>query len=277
MNNKTPLSATGGFMVVNVYLVAYFLIYKIGGSNSALIDVWALANPIITGLAASVAAFLAFRTGPAQQRPMWLLLFAGLGLWTCAEGLWAVQALAGNELPYPSFADVLWLVGYLPVGAAIEMQIRQSRSRLNWIKYAVAVALGGGLTVLAGRAVVVPMIGNFAIGRGLEQVLNILYPVLDATLFAGGVLAVLGADWRNGWQPWLLIGGALILWSYSDVCFSVLSAARVYGNNWFSAMAVDIPYNLAYLITGLGCLQAVTITRQVAVRVAHSVPGAVSH
>jgi hypothetical protein len=277
MNNKTSLSAAGGFIVVNIYLAACFLVYKIGGNNSSLAALWTVINPFITGLLASIAAFLAFRTGPAQQRPMWLLLAGGLGLWVCAEGLWAVQTLAGDELPYPSFADVLWLVGYFPIGAAIEMQIRQSRSRLNWIKVAAALALGGGLTVLAGRALVIPMIANFTIGAGFERVLNILYPVLDATLLAGGALAILGSDWRNGWQPWLLIGGALVLWSYSDMGFSILSAARVYGNNWFSAMAVDIPYNLAYLLTGLGCMQAVTVTRRAAVVVAQSVPGAVRH
>jgi hypothetical protein len=154
-------------------------------------------------------------------------------------------------------------MGYLFVGAAIELQLRLRRAHLSRAKFAVAFGVGAALTVLIGKAVVLPTLTHYGTAYGLAQILGVAYPVLDATLVTGGLLALLATDRRGAWNPWWFIGGALVLWAYSDLGYLLLSTAGVYGSNVFSALTVDIPYNLGYLFAGFGCLQAVAFNQNV--------------
>ena len=62
-----------------------------------------------------LAAILAILLGLRWTRPAaagaWLLIAAGLTLWTCGDVLWTVYTLLGRD-PFPSAADLFYLAGY---------------------------------------------------------------------------------------------------------------------------------------------------------------------
>jgi len=80
--------------------------------------IYALSNvlsPSFAGLAVLLSAFALLRYwGKPQDKfsRIWLCFTLGMGFWFLGELIWAVYALfLGVEIPYPSIADVLWLVG----------------------------------------------------------------------------------------------------------------------------------------------------------------------
>lgn len=60
----------------------------------------------------------------AQSRILWGGLFLGWLCWAIAESLWAAYSLAGED-PYPSWADLFFLAGYVPLSFGFISRLRR--------------------------------------------------------------------------------------------------------------------------------------------------------
>jgi hypothetical protein len=73
---------------------------------------------IISGIAFlfSILAFKRYWTKSEEYFSIiWLCFSIGLGLWFLGETTWAIFTLIlGVEIPFPSIADIFWLIGYIP-------------------------------------------------------------------------------------------------------------------------------------------------------------------
>lgn len=248
-NSSTKL--LGLMVAVNVYPFIYMFLYRSLGGRGA--EIWQAISPILVGLFALRMAYDVQRQD-AQERLVWRLLGAGIGLWVLAEVLWAFLTLVLNAEASPSLADVLWVAGYLPMGAAILIHLAWRRKPLNGLRVLLAFAVGGFFFLALFYGVLQPM---FLGDVSWETTLNVLYPILDVTLAIGAFTILLTLDSRKWWQPWLFIAIALIMWAYADAAYAFLIWIDAYHSSNVGILTVELPYNAAYILFGIGCAQAV--------------------
>ena len=81
----------------------------------------------LVALFATVAAFITMRSLSSNDpnKTVWAVLTVGLALWALGETSWfIIEAVLGLD-PYPSVADLFWVLGYpvIFVGLVLGMKI----------------------------------------------------------------------------------------------------------------------------------------------------------
>jgi diguanylate cyclase len=208
-----------------------------------------------------VAAVVSFRlVGKFEpgtpSRTAWQLLSAGLAAMFLGQACFVVYQFAlGIEVPFPSLADVFFLVSYPLLIGALAMFLRAysasgfplgPASERLWL--AVGVAL---FCAVVAYPILKPLVAKP--GEPLETLLNLLYPVLDFLLLIPTVLLIrISLRFRGGavWKVWVrLLGGFLFLCA-ADILFAYFSQF-----DWVELTdLVDATYLLAYGFLGLGVL-----------------------
>lgn len=135
-------------------------------------------------------AALAARSAQGRLRAAWLALTAAFALWAVAELLWTYYEHVAGEVPYPSWADVFYLL-YVPgVAAALllfpDIGTGRDRSRL----------IVDGITVTASFFLIswLTIMRSVWLERGdshLEFALSMAYPAGDVLILALGFMVLL--------------------------------------------------------------------------------------
>src|SRR5688572_20576685 len=104
-------------LFVSFFVVIYIAInfFRIGGDSFVINLNYLIVLPLVLGV--TILAFRVWGQTKAgnSSRPLWLGLAIGWGMWAIAELWWAIAAAIGHEVPYPSWADFFWLLGYIPI------------------------------------------------------------------------------------------------------------------------------------------------------------------
>jgi hypothetical protein len=233
-------------------------LFQIGGDEFIIDLNYFIVLPL--ALSVTLLAFAVWRQTETGNKSkfLWLGLAIGWGLWTFAELWWAIAAAIGQEVPYPSWADFFWLVGYIPIYFAFWARIRTlpkiENSEQQIGLFAILLAFIG-LTVFL---IIVPIIQNSDPSAILENTISILYPLADLfiIIFVMRLLfsyqqGIYGQAWR-----WLAVG--FILMSLGDLVFSYAVTENIYYPdqqvNFISTLGIDVPYSLSYLIWIIGLL-----------------------
>ena len=153
-----------------------------------------------------------------QHRRGWLLFAVGLGL-LCAGDFYYTTQIA--TLPFPSFADVLYLVGYpvLVVGIGVLLWSRLRHPPLSmW--------LDAGLGVLAllmlGTGLLLGAITGTT-GTTLQVVVSLAYPLADLVLLSM-IVAVIALTGARLDRPLIFVILAVTSIAIADVIFFYQSA-----------------------------------------------------
>jgi hypothetical protein len=211
-----PLSFVWLVLGVLTVLEAINDIFNVG--PDWLFDNW-IHNIILGACAVLVLARAAFEP---VARNAWLAFGTALSSWFVGSALWDVFYAGHASVPYPSFADVLWLTWYplVALGIFYLIKVRVPQFELHRWMDGIAVTL---LVLAVGFALVIqPVTAHKTVGS-LATFVVFLYPVLDVLLIG----AVLGVYGLLGWRPdtmWLLIGLAVVSTSIADAVFAVQEA-----------------------------------------------------
>lgn len=199
---------------------------------------------------------------------LWLGLTIGWAMWTIAELWWAIAGLIGQESPYPSWADFLWLAGYIPFYFALWGRFRSLPKNISSTQRAAVWILTLFLVLLAIVLVILPIIRYSDPSAIIENIISILYPLADTVLLIF-VLQVLFSYQKGIYgRAWQWISFGFIIFSLADLLFSYANVHDLYYPeqqvNLLSTIGVDVPYNLSYLvwIVGLFILQYLLKTYQ---------------
>lgn len=197
-----------------------------------------------------------FETG-TPTRSAWRLLSAGLGLLAAGQAVIAVYqfGLGRDEAPFPSVADVFFLLAYpLMVGALVLFLRAYQASGFPIGPASERVWLSAGVTVLCaaiGFPILRPVVTTPA--PFLETLLNVVYPVMDFLLLVPAVLLIrIGLRFRGGkvWKVWATLLAGLVCLCAADTLFAyffLLDRADLVD-------VVDAAYLLSYGLLGLGVL-----------------------
>ncbi len=149
-----------------------------------------------------------------EERAAWLVIAAGVWMWTLGDIYWNLELARLDEIPYPSLADLFYVVGYLPLYVGIAMLTRARLARFEaslWLDGMIA-ALA---VAAAGAAFLYPALRGSTDGDAATAAVTLAYPLGDLLLLAFVVAAVALSGWRPD-RGWALIGGGLAVVAIAD-------------------------------------------------------------
>jgi PAS domain-containing protein len=220
-----------------------------------------IVSDIFPLLLSVAGAFLAYRILRRERKDrgsawIWGWMTLGLACWAAGEITWTVLSdIHQAEIPYPSAADVFWVVGYIPVILSLGYQLYLLRAPLTRVRLAALVAAVAVMICLAFGLVVVPILADPESGSALVMFFNLAYPVGDIVLLSLGL--VLGFVFVGGQLalPWAVITAGIFLDALSDLLFSFGTWNGLYypdGRLNFLSGLFDILYVGAYTVWCIG-------------------------
>lgn len=242
--SKTAWVGVGAVSVGIAFAAA--LIGQWGGPT--VVDAVGNYGLLTLAVAAAACGALAAHSAEGRQRISWICLTVGLLGWAAGSALWIVYENVLHQSPFPSLADLGYLL--FPVGAGLAVVLfpagysGHSRTRFLLDGFVVAGALFEVSWVLVMRSVFEAG-GTTPFAMGL----SLTYPALDIVILTMALLVLARA--RTGRRTTLaLLAAAVILMAVSDSAFAYLSAHGAY----HSGHLIDIGWATAFLTFGMAAL-----------------------
>lgn len=194
-----------------------------------LLDLLPIAKCVIA-VAAAVMAHRAARPKRVWAEP-WLYFAIALVAYTLGEVTWLIIESVLQEPPFPSVADVFYLVYYLPFFAGLCLIVpgafRRSQATQMVLDLTIIMI---GCCLLLWKFLFGPAIASNSEASATEAVISLTYPALDLgllwlmiTLYARN-----SAITRRSAYKWL--GASVIFMTIADIVFNYLSITDQYVN-----------------------------------------------
>lgn len=237
------LAATAGLCVT----FAAWLIWQWGGPD--VTGPVADFGSVVIGAAGTLCTLIArraLRTSDARRTAA--LLAVALACWTAGDLAWAFSAQVFGRAPFPSVADIGYLLFYvalcaalltLPAAASVHLQARLILDGVTVAGSLFVILWAAGLADLAHRAD----------GRGWAFAISLAYPLADLVLLTIALLIVSAAPVRRRAVP-AGITMAVVMYTVADGAFVYLD---VHGG-YLSGVWVDIVW-----AAGLSALGVITV------------------
>jgi signal transduction histidine kinase len=167
----------------------------------------------VVNAAADLAAVALILVGVRRYRPerpkAWLLLAGGLGAWMIADSIFGAYQSAGED-PYPSVADVFYLLGYglLVAGLLRAVRVRSPVFDVRALFDPAIVTVGAAF--FAWVYIAAPVVRDHEAGT-LETVVSVAYPLADVLLLSIAMRLTVGLRRTEVALLVLLAGLALVL------------------------------------------------------------------
>ena len=216
------------WLLLAAYLVALTL-HGLGwcppweGWFGTFVDGW--LGLLTVWVPAGVGWLAAYRVG--LRRPEVLLAAAAISSFAVGDTYFVFMSVDGQSLPFPSLADVGYLLGYPLLLAALAVLVGRHARGLAasvWLDCAVG-SLGAG-AVLA--VVMRPILDSATEGASpLAVAVAVAPPVFDMVLVAAiaGIAALRGVQMSGRWA--LLVSG-LLVFAAADVVYGLQATAETY-------------------------------------------------
>jgi diguanylate cyclase (GGDEF)-like protein/PAS domain S-box-containing protein len=198
-----------------------------------------------------VAAAVAIGIGVRRYRPVptrsWCLLAVGILLFSLGDAVWTVyEHVLVRPTPYPSFADILYLLAYPFLATGLLGFIRHhGEDERGSLIDALIVSLAGGL--LAWPILMAPALRDTTLPQ-LGRIVTFAYPLMDVLVLAIAVRLIFVLGVRTTGAALLTLGIGLTL--IADVIYSLLTLAGSY----HSGHPVDAGWLLGYVCFGCAAL-----------------------
>jgi diguanylate cyclase (GGDEF)-like protein len=208
-------------------LLAHAL-YAVGGVGkpglSEFFDDWVYNG--VFGLAAAACVWRAALV--SRERLAWALVAGGLSIWFAGDLYWNLRLAQLEEIPYPSFADVLYVAGYPLLYAGIVLLARSrlhATDRTAWLDG----LIGASVVAAVVLAFLEPALAGTTEGTFTTVAVNLAYPLGDVVL----VSLVVGAMALGGWRAdaaWSILAAGLAVTCLADVIYLQREATTGYAS-----------------------------------------------
>jgi len=212
--------------------------------------------PLATIVTISAAAVWRLMSREDQRRRLWSGLVAGWALWALAEIIWSLSSILGQEVPYPSLADLFWVVGYIPMTIGLLGSVRVLPVKPTPAQKTMIWGVSAATVVIASIFVFIPIIRDFDPQQLLVSALDLFYPL--AEFFLLGIVWWLFFVYEKGDYgfAWRLLIVGFILSTFSDLVFTYADWQDLYypemKANVLSRLVIDLTYTASYLVWFLG-------------------------
>ncbi|HEY3673708.1 MAG TPA: EAL domain-containing protein [Acidimicrobiia bacterium] len=189
-------------------------------------------------LIAAAGAVCGILRNDPHRRGVWQLFAIGLVLIAAGDVTYDVAVRGFGRIDGYPFADVLYLIAY-PVLAAALVQLARSRFDRATLIDSVLVAVA--LSAVMWHWVITPVITSSS-GTAMERLITVAYPLMDLVLLVVIVHAVFTLPRWNG-AAWLLFAGLSIM-LVADAVYARLVADGTYTDG----TPLDALWPIAYIL-----------------------------
>jgi diguanylate cyclase (GGDEF)-like protein/PAS domain S-box-containing protein len=200
------------------------------------------------GLSSAAAVGVGVIIRRPRRRGPWLLLAAALVTFSAGDTTYDVlTSVMGQDNPFPSAADVLYLAMYPLLAAGLLGFIRSRTARRDRASLLDALILTAGLTLLSWVFLIVPYVRDSEL-TVLEKATSIAYPLGDVLILAILTRLLAGAGTRARAVDLLGVGTAGLL--VADVLYGLIQL----NGSWSTGSAVDLGWVAFYAACGAAAL-----------------------
>jgi diguanylate cyclase (GGDEF)-like protein len=232
--------------VTFVLVVAYTIGLLLGGDGpNPLVDIW--LGELTQWVPAAIFWLATVRTG--FRRPDVLLATLAVTFNAAADTYYVTAMDAAGELPFPSPADIGYLLFYPLMLASLIALVRSQMRGLAW-----SVLLDSAVGALGSAAILAALLGPVLTSAVSEPeafptAVAVAYPVFDLLLVAA-IAGIAAAPGLSIGPRWTFVVGGLVVFAAADVVYALLEVSGTY--------IVGIPLDAAWAL-GLA-LMAVWVT-----------------
>jgi two-component system, cell cycle response regulator len=237
---ETAESTTAGISAAHLLRRA-LAVLLLGGTAVVTAHYWlgvgdgldfAIGGPLYAAIVLGAGVACLIRASDyRRERAAWILIGLAILCWGAAEIYWTAVIEGNPSAPYPSPADIGYLVFYPLAYAGLVMLVRARAHEINWRLWTdgLIAALG---TAALGTAFVFDFVAEQTSGTTLEKLTTLSYPLGDIGMLAlvVGVVALTG--WRPG-RTWSLLLAGLAALVIADIAYTLqATAGALPGGEW---------------------------------------------
>ncbi len=234
---KSMRYVLGGYAVWIALLIALY--YELGGLR---IETWALIS--LSGVAAVLAGVRLNR--PERGLP-WFMLAAALACFAAGQLSFLIAARLKVVLPFPSFADVLYLACFPLVAGGLQVFVHWRTPDGDRRSLIDALTLSAGLALLSWTFLIRPYVHDQALSE-LQRSVAIGYPLGDVLMLALLARLLAPGTGQTRSVQFLTLGAVACL--ASDTAYGAIQLYGVFHNG----TVVDLGWALFYSGWGAAAL-----------------------
>lgn len=205
----------------------------------------AVAYPAF-GLMGMIAILFGMRRRPSPRPGSWRLIALALVLLSVGDITYSVLLAVVSEVPYPSLADVSYILGYLALIAGIVGLIRGRIPGGDRTPLIDAAILSAGVGSVAWVVLIQPtLVGAI---DPIVAVVSMAYPGFDLILLALGLRVLLMATARPRYLQLLVVG--ITIYFVADVIY----ALDILNGTYLDDNPVDAMWIIGILLIGVAAL-----------------------
>ena len=217
--------------------------------------------PIVCALISSICLLLAVKGFKEfdYTKKAWLMIFIGITLYFFAEtvyGILEVVLKKDMNSNFPSIADYIWCIGYIPLFIGLAMMFKGYRKSGfpmgNTKDYTILSVLFIIFALIIIYFVLIPIIEDPETSF-IEKFFYLFYPIADVFLVVPAILLMyITSLFGKGTisKPWKYLSFGFICFTVADLIYSYLSWEDLYG----SGNLIDVAWHAGYLLIGLAGL-----------------------
>jgi two-component system cell cycle response regulator len=238
-----PSASTTARMSVARLLRRALAVLLLGGTVVVTAHYWlgvgedldfAIGGPLYAAIVLGAGVACLIRASDYRREwGAWVLIGLAILFWGAAEIYWTAAIENNPSAPYPSPADVGYLVFYPLAYAGLAMLVRARAHEINWRLWmdGLIAALG---TAALGTAFVFDFVADQTSGTTLETLTTLSYPLGDIGMLSlvVGVVALTG--WRPG-RTWSLLLAGLAALVAADIAYTLQATeGALPGGEWIN-------------------------------------------
>jgi two-component system, cell cycle response regulator len=218
---RSALRSLGALVVLGFGAFVFYTATGLG--DPTLFGTWIYCAVMVGAAVSCLARAVLVR----RERAAWLLIGAGLLVWTGGEIYYEATVALSGSVPIPSPADAGYLLFYPLTYAGLIFLLRERIGSFPFTRWLDGVIAGLAVAALTAALALGPIADASGAGSGLQTATDLAYPICDLTLLALVITAAAFTGWRPG-ATWSLLGAGMIVLAGSDVVYLFQSAQGTY-------------------------------------------------
>ncbi len=199
----------------------------------------------ITGIFVMVSSLMASRFRKVgSHAKAWLFFLATSIAWCIAETLWAVYELVYKQNPFPSMADVFYLIGYPLFFGFLVYYLKPIRRAITK-KMVTAAIIISSCIAMPSIYMAYSFDPNVSV---LENLLATAYPIWDAIIFTPAIIGLVLFFRGEVNFTWSLVCTGIFCFTMGDIGFQYAQ----FNNTYYTGHPSDIVLMWAYILFTFG-------------------------
>lgn len=246
------------YLILFALLIAITVVYIKASDEKLLMAFGDMVFIVCAGIAAVIGLIAVDAYGTHSTQGKFLSLLALASVCDAVAGIiWAFFELGLDQInPYPSIADVFWVMFYVFAIIALVYALVTARGYMNGRKALIAGVVWAILAGIAIFTVIQPILAD-AEETGTIKALSLIYPLGDLILAGLAILLVLSFEGSEVALSWGTFAGAYLLYTVADLG----STFMLYNGTYITGLPIDIFWYAGQLLMAAGFYQQIKLLR----------------